>query len=357
MRMPLRDGCICLAAAVFLLGSSSARAGDAKQAGPQKVVLKSLHTKLRAEDRVIGTKGAFLRYRVEAEKGEWLWLVADCGIRGWVRRQDVVPVEEAIAFFSAAVASEHQSARAYHMLGLAYHDRKEYRRAIRNYNFAIELDPSFGAAFVDRCYTKLAKLDLKGAMADANEAIRLDAKSANAYQCRAFVWDAEERYDEAIADYDTAIRLDASDRMLLVQRSNCWSQKGDLDRAIADATEAIRLEPTLTLAYLVRSKYRGRKQEYELELADASAAVKLNPHSPSVYLFRAIASWDKDNFQRALADCDEAIRLDPKDPVIHLVRGIILANKGEFGQALGEVIFHPLLRNSPSRIDLLTILH
>jgi hypothetical protein len=82
----------------------------------------------------------------------------------------------------------------------------------------------------------------------------------------------------------------------------------------------------------------------------------LNPGSPSVYLVRAIALWDADNFSRALADCDQAVRLDPKGPAIHLIRGIILANKGELGPALREVIFHPLLRNNPTRARLPTLL-
>ena len=56
-----------------------------------------------------------------------------------------------------------------------------------------------------------------------------------------------------------------------------------------------------------------------------------------------------------LADCDEAVRLDPKDPAIHLIRGIILANKGELGPAFREVIFHPLLRNSPTPVKLLAL--
>ena len=144
--------------------------------------------------------------------------------------------------------------------------------------------------------------------------------------------------------------------MLLVYRSQCISAQGDHDRAIADASEAIRLEPTLTWAYLSRSKYWGRKDEKAKEIEDANAAVRLNPESSHVYLVRAIVFWDTDNFSLALADCDQAACLDPKDPVIHLVRAIVLANKGEVGHALREAIFHPLLRNSPSRARLLALL-
>ena len=156
------------------------------------------------------------------------------------------------------------------------------------------------------------------------------------------------------------MRLDPSDGMLLVYRSQCWSGQGDHDRAIADASEAIRIEPTLAWAYLVRSKHWERKEKFDRALDDASAGVRLNPTSPTAYLVRAIARMyatpdSHHNLNAALADCDEAARLVPQDPAIHLIRGIVLANKGEFGSAFRDVVFHPLLRNSTTRVNLITI--
>ncbi len=123
MRRRLGHGCGYLGAALLLLASSVGRAEEKEQQGPREVVMKSLETKLRVDGREIDSKGVFLRYRVEQTNGDWLWLVADRGTRGWAQRREVIPVDEAIAFFSSAVGREPQSARAYRMRGLAYYDR------------------------------------------------------------------------------------------------------------------------------------------------------------------------------------------------------------------------------------------
>ena len=193
-------------AALLVLSSTVTRADDPKQQAPSEVVMKSLDTDLLVDGHAVDTSGEFLRYRVEQVNGDWLWLVADCGIRGWSHRRDVVPADQAITFWSAAIAREPQSAKAYRMRGLSYYDAIDYRRAIRDASTAIRIDPSCAPAYVDRCYAKLAKNDLKGAMADASEAVRLDPKSSRAYRCRALVWQEKEQYKQAISDYDAAIR-------------------------------------------------------------------------------------------------------------------------------------------------------
>ena len=149
-------------AALLVLSSAVCGADYPKEQEPSEVVMKSLETNLLVDGRVVDTKGEFRRYRVEQAKGDWLWLVADCGTRGWCHRRDVIPADQAIAFFSAAIAREPQSVRAYRMRGLAHYDALEYRSAIRDASAAIRLEPNFAPAYVDRCYAKLEKPDIRG---------------------------------------------------------------------------------------------------------------------------------------------------------------------------------------------------
>ena len=73
--------CGCIGTALWALGTVVMGADDPTRREPSEVVLRSLTAKLQANDRVVDTRGRFLRYRVEQVKGEWLWLVADCGTR------------------------------------------------------------------------------------------------------------------------------------------------------------------------------------------------------------------------------------------------------------------------------------
>jgi len=51
-----------------------------------------------------------------------------------------------------------------------------------------------------------SKKEYDKAIADFNEAIRLDPQYANAYNNRGLTWVDKKEYDKAIADYDEAIR-------------------------------------------------------------------------------------------------------------------------------------------------------
>ena len=90
--MPRHVGLVSghLVAVFLVLCPAVSGADDSKQQRPSEVVLKSLDTNLLVDGRAIETKGEFLRYRVEQEKGDWLWLVADAGTRGWCQRRDVI---------------------------------------------------------------------------------------------------------------------------------------------------------------------------------------------------------------------------------------------------------------------------
>ena len=147
---------------------------DDPKPGPSVVVMKSIDTKLLVDGRVVDPRGEFFHYRVENVNGDWLWLVSEVGIRGWARRQDVVPVGGAIDYFSEAIAREPRSARAHYMRGLAHLEAAEYRQAIHDLGAAIRLDPGYGPAYVDRGHARIEKHDLKGVLADADQAIRLD---------------------------------------------------------------------------------------------------------------------------------------------------------------------------------------
>jgi tetratricopeptide (TPR) repeat protein len=278
-RIPV--GAVVLAAVVvaLVLGAPPtvhAQAGD-RWVG-KRVVQRYQGFRFRIENQVIDLKEV-VTYRVEQVNGPWLSLKAEGrGLSGWALADQVIPVEQAIAFFTDSIRA----------------------------------NPGDPNGYVMRAHIRREKKELDIALGDLNEAIRLDPARASVWNWRGLVWDDKKEYDRAIADYGEAIRLDPNLARAYSNRGLARAAKGEYDRAIADYDEAIRLDPNLAAAYNNRGAARRAKGEYDRAIADYGEAIRLDPNDALAYSNRGAARNAKKEYDRAIADCDEAIRLDPK---------------------------------------------
>ncbi len=242
----------------------------------QKVVAKYDYP-LKVGDRVVPTHG-FQVYTVQRTDGDRLWVVAG-SVEGWIPVKQVVLFDDAIKFYTNELAANAGNFRAWRYRGIIWYEKKEYDRAIADYNEAIKLDPQY----------------------------------ANAFNSRGVAWEAKKDFDKAIADYNEAIRLDPRYVLAYTNRGNAWKDKKEYDKAIADFTEAIRLDPKYAAAFTFRASAWGYKNEYDKAIADYTEAIRLDPKYAAAFTFRAFA-WDqKKEYDKAIADYNEVIRLDPKN--------------------------------------------
>jgi predicted Zn-dependent protease len=139
---------------------------------------------------------------------------------------------QAIDSRAKAIASKNEldgrkSAEGLRASGIAYHDKRDFDRAI----------------------------------GDFDEAIRLDPNDAKAYANRGIAYGCKGDYDRAIADFEEAIRLSPRNAAFFGVRATTYLAKGDYDRAIADFDEAIRLNPHFTEAIESRAEAIARRKE------------------------------------------------------------------------------------------------
>jgi tetratricopeptide (TPR) repeat protein len=239
----------------------------------KRVVERYRGFRLKIENQVIDPKEV-VTYRVEQVNGPWLWLKAEGkGTSGWALADHVVPVEEAITFFTEYIRANPGDSHGYKMRAIIWQDeKKELDIALGDINEAIRLDPADAVNYLNRGLIWLAKREYDKAIADHSEAIRLDPKDVPAYNNRGAARLAKGEYDRAIADYDEAIRLDPRLAPAYIGRGIAWAYKKEYDKAIADHSEAIRLDPKYAMAYNNRAwlwatcpdaKYRDGKKAVE----------------------------------------------------------------------------------------------
>jgi tetratricopeptide (TPR) repeat protein len=272
-------------------------------------------------------------------------LVRGDGPEGWLDKAEAIPVDQAVAFFTARLNLDPQDVDALLRRSLAWWHLGDFAKAQADVDEALRLQP--GNARVHNVLGVLAreKKDPEQALKAFGEAIRLDPNLAMAYQNRALVWMDKKEYDRAMLDLDDAIRLSPKFASAHYDRGRAWAAKKQLDRALGDFDQAVRFAPSFALAYLHRGNAWWDKKESAKAIQDYTDAIRADPKFALAYTNRGNAWRHLKEYAKALDDYDEAIRLDKKPHLAHYNRGLLWANKGEHGRAVKD--FDEAIRLSP----------
>jgi tetratricopeptide (TPR) repeat protein/tRNA A-37 threonylcarbamoyl transferase component Bud32 len=256
---------------------------------------------------------------------------------------------EALRFCQATLAIQPHNPAALNNRGFTWNEKKDYDRAIRDFDEAIRLEPNFAAAYNNRGLSWKEKKDLDRAMRDYDEAIRLDPTLVPTFYNRGYIWLEKKEYERAIRDLDEAIRLDPSHALAFANRGNAWYMKKDFDRAMLDYDEAIRIDPNLALAFYNRGNAWLKKREYDRAIRDFDEAIRLGPTDAQPVINRGNAWAQKQDYDRAIRDYDEAVRLDPNNALAFRNRGLARYVKKEYDQAIRDL--DEAIRLDPTRAE------
>ena len=99
------------------------------------------------------------------------------------------------------------SKKNYYRRGILLHREGDYKKAIEQYDKAIEMDPKNDAACYARGLAKEALGNYQGAIEDYSKVIEINPKDAVAYYARGLAKEALDNYQGAIEDYNKAIEI------------------------------------------------------------------------------------------------------------------------------------------------------
>jgi tetratricopeptide (TPR) repeat protein len=223
---------------------------------------------------------------------------------GWAFRSARPPnLEEALRFYTAAVALRPDSPGAHYNLGGALKARGRLDEAIASYHRAIDLDPKYAPAHYN----------LGNALADKGQ------------------------LDEAIACYRKALAIDPKHTRAQTNVAQALYYKGQLDDAIACCRQALTLDPNLANAHGVLGMAllgKGRSAEARDALA---RALELFPNS---HPLRATAS-------QHLQTCQRLLKLEERLP--RLLRGEDKPTSAPEGIDLATLCRHKRLHAAAAR--------
>ena len=129
--------------------------------------------------------------------------------------------------------------------------KRDYDRAIADFNQSIKLDPAFALAFGNRANAWSMKKDFKRAIADYTRALSLDPDFPSAFTGRGLVYEEMGDFVRARRDYQAALSAP------LKYQDGLWAQQVARERMAGfDKKPAKDLGPTADASYFSEQKQK-----------------------------------------------------------------------------------------------------
>ena len=161
--------------------------------------------------------------------------------------------------------------------GALYASKGQYRQALGNYNKALEIEPSFTNAYINRglLYRGNKQDDL--ALKDYTRALEIEPTSATAYNNRGVLYRIKGQYELAISDYNNAIKIDPMFAGAYFNLGVIYHRyQNQYNQAVHFYSKAIETNPNYPDAYDNRGHvYIMKLRDKAMGCSDFSKACKL----------------------------------------------------------------------------------
>ena len=218
------------------------------------------------------------------------------------------------------------SAATYFYLGNENYLMRLYQEAVVAYDKAIQLQPDFAYAHVNRGLAKEKLGQHESAIIDYSSAIKINPTLAEAYNNRGSARRKLEQHFSALEDLNAAIQLDPCYVKAYVNRGNAKNSLGHPNAALEDFDSALHLNPDSAEAYNNRGIAKASLMRLLEAIKDFNTAIQLNPELANAYYSRGIAKFVIGRqIWEAKSDLQTALKLAKKNGDANLKSNVELA--------------------------------
>jgi tetratricopeptide (TPR) repeat protein len=247
---------------------------------------------------------------------------------------------EALKDFNWAIELE-PTAQKFSKRGETYQALERHNEALRDFDRAIDLKPTHWR-FCDRGQFHQLMEHHEKALKDFDRAIELDGESYWALDSRAETYEILGRYEEALKDFDRAIEINNKYPWAIASRAGIYKSLERYEEALKDFDQVIELAPTNWNFWKRGETYRLMRR-YDEALKDFDRSIDLNSDLKQSFASRGETYRLMTCYEEALKDFDQAIELDSE-------YGWAIASRGETYQSLER--YEEALKNFNRAIEL-----
>ena len=218
-----------------------------------------------------------------------------------------------------AKSTENMEAYAHYLKGRYFWNQREldgFNRAIKEFEIAIEKDPSYASAYAGLADTHMLlgrnghikpKFAYPKAIENAKKAIALDARLPEPHVTLAAIkQEYEWKWEEAEREFKNAIALDPSNPIAHSWYALCLGHMGRINEGIKEANLAQELDPLSPRAHCAASEEYLFARQYHKSIEAAEKALEISPNFTYALVCRAYANVEEGMYDKAIADFEEA---------------------------------------------------
>jgi TonB family protein len=195
-------------------------------------------------------------------------------------------------------------------LGNQLLERREYDRAIEEFDQAIAEDPQNARAWADRGLCYMWKRDSERATQDLDTAFKLDPQNTIVAHGRGMLALHANDLTTAVTQFSFALERSPKDAFARLWRAQAYIRLGDLDHALDDYATVIQQTPDRTDAYIERAVILRALNATDEALREADAVTAANPNNAAAYRAAGHIYAASKRSEQAMRSFDRAIEIE-----------------------------------------------
>lgn len=211
---------------------------------------------------------------------------------------------EAIAFLEDYINKNPYCEVAWHQLGRQFFVLKDYKRALKAFDYAVVIDEAFIGGYVEKAKT-LEKLD---------------------------------RYDEAIENYQITLELDDPTAFAYLQIGECYKKKNNATKAIYYYKKALHEDPLLDKGWMLLAIVCNEEKAYDKALHYLNKAIALDETNVAYWRYNGEINLRLKFYEEATAAFEKCIELDDSGVDVWITLADTWVFTGDFYRSLNTLI-------------------
>ena len=242
--------------------------------------------------------------------------------------------KKAIRCYDRALEIDPEYTDAWNNKGIALKGLGRYDEAIRCYDRALEIDPEYTGAWISKgnSLANLGRYD--EAIRCCDHTLEIDPEYAIAWSNKGIALNNLGRYNEAIRCCDHTLEIDPKDAIAWHNKGVALAKLGRYDEAIRCYDRALEIDPEDAIVWNNKGIALNNLGRYDEAIRCYDRALEIYPEYTGAWNNKGNSLNKLGRYDEAIRCCDRALEIDPEDAIAWNNKGAALANLGRYDEAI-----------------------